>query len=558
MPRPRTRRTPTRPAPTRSGRAGGTSFLALLGAFAVASLLVYRPALDGPFLSDDVPYITMNPYVQALSGENLVAILDPNGPAVPLAANYSPVHLLLHALEWRVFGSDVRGWHVVNVLLHALGAALLVALLRSSQVPLPAAVFGGVFFLLHPANVEAVAWISQLKTTAAFCLALGALLAHPRRPALGALLFALALLAKPQAAFALPVLALLDWTRSGRLRWGWLAVWAAAFAALAAVEVGVFRKFGLESRPLDSDPGTWARTVVALVARYLVMAASSWGVSAFHELPRARGWLDPWWLAGLAALGALGWRSLAALRARREEAAWWAWAAVSFVPVSQLFPFDFAMADRYLYFILPGLLGGTLLLATQLWRRQVPEDVARRPALRGAVLVLAVAVAVGFAVRAGERAALWRSVALLSHDAERHYPDGRQAHLNAARRAARAGDRDAVALHLRAAVERGYDYLNALVGDPLFAGARAHPAVEAVYRDLASSWIQRVERLAAPNQAELNLLAVAHETRGEYAAAVRALERALAVGGFEDDLVRARLGQVRSRLARQGVGNAPE
>ena len=32
------------------------------------------------------------------------------------------------------------------------------------------------------------------------------------------------------------------------------------------------------------------------------------------ELPRVRSWLDPWWLAGLAALALLGWRTVWALR----------------------------------------------------------------------------------------------------------------------------------------------------------------------------------------------------------------------------------------------------
>ena len=100
------------------------------------------------------------------------------------------LHMLLHAAEWHVFGTQVRGYHVVNVILHALVSWLLVLLLLTSRIPPSAALLGGSFFLLHPANVEAVAWISQLKTTSAMALALGALLAHPRRPALGALLFA--------------------------------------------------------------------------------------------------------------------------------------------------------------------------------------------------------------------------------------------------------------------------------------------------------------------------------------------------------------------------------
>jgi len=552
---------PRSPDPAQRGRSAetATALLTLL-AFLVVALLVYRGALDGPFVSDDVPYITMNPHVQGLSRQNLVAILDPGGPVVPLAANYSPLHMLLHATEWEVFGARVRGYHVVNVLLHAFVSWLLILLFRSSRIPAAAATLAGLLFLLHPANVEAVAWISQLKTTSAMALALGALLVHPRRPGLGALLFALALLAKPLAAFALPVAALLDWTREGRVRWRWLSVWAAAFAALAAVEIGAFRDYGVENRPLDPDPLVWARTIIALAMRYLVMALSSYGVSTFQELPRVRSWLDPWWLAGLAALALLGWRTVWALRRSREEAAYWVGAATSFAPVCQLFPFDFAMADRYLYMILPGLLGGSLLAAAEPWKRAFgatpgraagSRESSRRAALARLGLPLALLVAVGFGIRSTQRAALWRSAGLLNADAAAHYPEGRQAHLTRARAAARAGDLDGVAAGLRGATAAGYDYLHVLLQEPLFATARSHPGVNAVYRELARSWIARVEEEDRPNQAELNMLAVAHEARGELAEAVRGLERALEVGGDEDDLVRMRLVRVREELARR-------
>ena len=75
-------------------------------------------------------------------------------------------------------------------------AALLVPLLRRSGLPAVTALVGGAFFLLHPANVEAAAWISQVKSTASLSFALLALLALERRPALATACFAAALLAK--------------------------------------------------------------------------------------------------------------------------------------------------------------------------------------------------------------------------------------------------------------------------------------------------------------------------------------------------------------------------
>jgi hypothetical protein len=263
----------------------------------------------------------------------------------------------------------------------------------------------------------------------------------------------------------------------------------------------------------------------------------------------------------------LGWRSVWALRRRREEAAYWVWAAVSFAPVCQLFPFDFAMGDRYLYMILPGLLGGGLLAGADAWRRVLEGDASRpsgrlrhprRTALARLALPLALLIALGFGIRSAQRAALWRSAGLLNADAAAHYPEGRQAHLTRARAAARAGDLDGVAAGLRGATAAGYDYLHVLLQEPLFAAARSHPGVDSVFRELAQTWIDRVEEKERPNQAELNMLAVAHEARGELEEAVRALEGALEVGGLESDLVRVRLTRVRAELAlRRHPGGQP-
>ena len=128
--------------------------LTWLGGTALA-LAVYWPALHGPFISDDALFIVLNPWTSTLSLESLLEMFHPWGEA-RTASNYAPLHLLASALERALFGADTFGYHVVNVLIHALNATLLVALLISSRLPRAPALFGGFLFLVHPANVEAV------------------------------------------------------------------------------------------------------------------------------------------------------------------------------------------------------------------------------------------------------------------------------------------------------------------------------------------------------------------------------------------------------------------
>ena len=84
--------------------------------------------------------------------------------------NYAPLQMLVHSLAWQAFGAETFGHHVLNLALHTLASLLLVVLLTSSGVAQPAAVLAGAAFLVHPANVEAVAWVSQLKSVAALVL----------------------------------------------------------------------------------------------------------------------------------------------------------------------------------------------------------------------------------------------------------------------------------------------------------------------------------------------------------------------------------------------------
>lgn len=541
-------------APGAGREAGWPSWwpLALFGAYALLALVLYQGALRGPDLFDDVIYLVSHPYTDRLSIANLIEILNPWGPAKLYSANYAPVHLLATALERHIFADDPLGYHLVNVFVHAGNATLLVAWLRSAGVPVVAAIGGGLFFLVHPANVEAVAWMSQLKTNGSLAFALGALLLLRRSPATAALLFALSLLTKASGLFALPTAAAWLWAdpRAGRRDWLWLCGWLGIAALYAVPQFSAFAHLGEVEVAAYQDPFVQLRSIAAVGARYLVMAPIGFGVSAWQEPPPALSWLDPWWLAALPLGLALGWRLVATLRARRLEAAFWLSAAAAFAPVSQVFPFLTPVANRYLYCILPGLIGGALLLggSTQ-W-----SVLSRSPIRRGALVALA-ALMLWFGWQTAERAALWQNETRLYLDAARHYPDGATAHILRARSAAQLGDVEGSVALLRGAVARGIDRFNALEGDPGLTPLRGTPQFEALLHDMAGDWIALAQRRGYSTQPELRFLAIAHSKRGEYAEAVGALERALAVGGPLDEIARAELLEARQqRAAQQSLG----
>jgi protein O-mannosyl-transferase len=154
---------------------------AVLLALLVANLALYRGTIGLGFLNvDDPDYILNNPYVAQLSAANLKFILT-----TPYGANYAPANLLSYALDIALAkGKSATAIHLSNVLWHGFvaWAVYLLAFTIASRI-LPAAAAAGLF-VLHPAHVEVVAWISSRKDlvgTSFAALAMAAYLLYRRR-----------------------------------------------------------------------------------------------------------------------------------------------------------------------------------------------------------------------------------------------------------------------------------------------------------------------------------------------------------------------------------------
>ncbi|MGH7993642.1 MAG: tetratricopeptide repeat protein, partial [Limisphaerales bacterium] len=117
------------------------------------------------------------------------------------------------------------GYHLINILLHAVSALLLWKILRRLQVP--GAYLAAAIFALHPVCVESVAWISEIKNTLSGALYLGAALVYLRFDrtrnwkfyffALG--LFLLGLMSKTVIATLPAALLVVFWWQRGKLSW---------------------------------------------------------------------------------------------------------------------------------------------------------------------------------------------------------------------------------------------------------------------------------------------------------------------------------------------------
>jgi hypothetical protein len=528
---------------TAEGPPSGLGWRVLLVALLAAaglSLLLLEPALRGPIVSDDVLVFAGVPQLSEPSAEHVLEVLDPRGEPVSVTANWAPTHLLAHMLAILAFGSpleDPYPHHVLNGVLHGVNAALLAALLASRGVPVLAALLGGLLFLVHPANVETAAWISQLKTLLAFALGFGALLALPRRPLAATLLFALALLAKPSASAVLAAAIVFELQRrpGEPRRAAWLIGWGALLLLYALPEFLAFRSTG----EFRQELAPWPRALqaVAIAGRYLVLAVAGVGASTLHQPLPPDSALDPWFWLGLATLLGFGAVSLLALLRGHPAAGWLGLAAAAYLPVAQIFPFRYPMADRYLYFVLPGLLGAALVtLAPRLLAAHHGAGVrslARAPRALLAFTAAALVASAAFGAQFHRRAAVWASPEGFEVDAAIHYPEGIPGQITLARRLIMQGDLAGAVDAIERAHARGHTSPSAFLHDPSLQPLLSEPRYLALLQDMTRRWLERARQLPRASVGHWMGIAQAELFLGNVEPAFEALDRAEALADPE-------------------------
>jgi len=398
---------PSAPRVAPSSSAAPWFWAAATAVALIVGFIVYAPAADGPLVLDDLYQYFGRPEAGRMGFTSWIASVRP----------------LLNATFWvnyQLSGTNTASYHHMNVLLHVLTSIVVLAVMRllwrraGGQGEWAPAVAAAVF-LLHPLQVESVAYISSRSESLSVLFAFAALALQLsaseaalsiRRIAAMLVLLGMAVLTKEHTAAMPAVFLLTDYFWRG----GWPAVRAnwklhASMAAAGAAGLAFVARtlslansagFGLK----DITPAAYLFTQFRMFWRYVRMLVLPVGLNVDPDLPLSRTLADPWALAGLAGIVAV----LAAAWMLRKKAPLASFGIVIFIlllaPTSSFIPILDVFAERRVY--LPFL--GICCLILEAFRRwRIPAAVT--------AAVLAV-----FAYGSFQRSAVWASETALWTD----------------------------------------------------------------------------------------------------------------------------------------------
>ena len=452
------------PQPSRAaGRASGLSFRTWLGVLLIVVVAgaIYSNILHYPFVYDDTFHLIEK-----------VRRGDPAGMQAYTPAGARGLVNLTFALNRKLGGLDVFGYHLVNVAVHALNG-ILVYFLASAMLQLLSrlpgratgsagvvrdipviSLFCGLFFVAHPMQTQAVTYTVQRYTAMAAMFYFGSLLAYLRARMIAVrsrvsgeisrgrqvwvillhgvcVASAVAALFCKQNAASLPVALLVieflfvDRSASGwKKKTVWIVLGLGCWAAITAMSAGMFRAGPGGVSPPGSVAGapsrwTYLCTQFTVIVHYLRMLVLPFRQNADPYYPLKDGFFDgatP--LAFLLLVFLIVW---AVVRYRRYPVFSFSvlWFFVALSVESSLIPLRNPMFEHRLY--LP-MFGFALALA------YLPLKTGTR---RRFLVVLALAVITAeMGTASFLRNRIWRDSVIFWQDTVRKNPSNPRAHNN--------------------------------------------------------------------------------------------------------------------------------
>lgn len=170
----------------------------------VLAFILFGNGIHGDFVSDDRSVIVGHPLVENLSGV-FKAFVHPYHYDRPQSGLYRPLASASYTLNWYLFSGQSYGFHLVNILLHAIASFFIFLIVLNLRDRLTALI-SSLIFLFLPIHVEAVTSIvGRGELLMFFFFALAFYLAEKGHYKTASLFFFLSLLSKETGIVFIPV-----------------------------------------------------------------------------------------------------------------------------------------------------------------------------------------------------------------------------------------------------------------------------------------------------------------------------------------------------------------
>jgi hypothetical protein len=326
-----------------------------------AALAAYLPSFGGAFQFDDYNVIVHYPTVHSWE---LLSERAGAGVRAALKASYT--------LNWTLGGGSTFGFHLVNVALHSLNAVLLFFIgRRIFPGHENASLIAALLFALHPAQTEAVTYISGRSVSLMAALYLTSVLLYLRSSWYSVIPFILALGVKETAVTLPAALLLIEFVRPGRASWRlqlphWLVLAAGGLVILLVPRYFDLIAYGFSQRGPIDNLLTQVGGISYLLARLVTLRGYNIdpGMAAFQGFT-AVFFAQAALILGLLALG------LSTLRTRPWLAFGILWFFLQLSPTNSIVPRLDVANDRQLYLACWGLFLGLSIQMSLLVPRRV-------------------------------------------------------------------------------------------------------------------------------------------------------------------------------------------
>ncbi len=410
--------------------------------------LVYINTFVNEFVMDDISFIQDWPLIQ--DANNFPQFFGPDNQPPTEKGVYSPLKTLVHFLNYQLFRQNPFGYHLIALLIHALGVSVVYFLSLLLSRNKLAAFLAGILFAVHPVNTEAITFLTASVDSLGVVLLFVSYLFYinSREEIINyllAILFAAAAVFTHELVIILPALFLLhEICFGGKKVWKLVLARVSPFFVISVVYIVLKRIIlGTVTRG-DYLFGSFYLTMLVIIkafAKYIITLFFPFKLAVNQEISPGIYSVDWQYFDKYKVLGQsiIDWQTAVSLvlilliiiiavknfKADRIKFFCIMWFFISLIPVSNIVPSECYFALRYLY--LAGF--GAFLLVAIYITRYFEDDKVKYSNKKRLVYVL-VAILGFLIIRSVLRNSDWSNELAFAENEAREFPGSAQANKN--------------------------------------------------------------------------------------------------------------------------------